>query len=162
MKPQTPSISRGKFKMHLVLLLSASLQTLECLYGISFKLLFCPGLRQSSWNFEAKKRLKYQMEGSVDICVRGQEQMRAETPQGNFLGAVAAWNSCQFQTSELPSRRWDEPAVSVECPRSQTSCSWSRSCRAPRRTMAKGKTGGKVREIRGESKGNPGLCGAGL
>lgn len=155
MKPQTPSISRGKFKMHLVLLLSASLQTLECLYGISFKLLFCPGLRQSSWNFETKKRLKYQMEGSVDICVRGQEQVRAETPQGNFLGAVAAWNSCQFQTSELPSRRWDEPAVSVECPRSQTSCSWSLLLQSLQENYGK-------RENWGESKGNPGLCSAGL
>lgn len=105
-KPQSPSISRGKFKVHLVLLPSASLPTPKCLYGISFKLLFCQGLCQSSWNFEAKKRLKYQMEGSVDICVRGQEQVRAETPRGISLGAVPAWcggwNSCQFQTSELP------------------------------------------------------------
>lgn len=98
-QPQSPSTSRGKFKMHLVLLPSAPLPTLRCLYGISFKLLFCQGLHHSSWNFKAKKRLKYQMEGSVGICVRGQEQVRAEILQGNFLGAFPAWKSCPFQTS---------------------------------------------------------------
>lgn len=106
------STSRGKFQNALG---SASLCTLparRCLDGISFKLLFCQGLHHSSWNFQAKKRIKISNAALCGCLCAGSGVGEGRNSEINFLGAFPAWCAWLKELLIPNFPTWNEPAES--------------------------------------------------